>query len=202
MDIKDNKIKESLVSRAGESEKNRLDYFFELIKVVVISALIVAPIRYFLIQPFSVSGASMQPQFYDGEYLIVDEFTYRREEPKRGDVVVFRYPNKPSDFYIKRIVGLPGETIKIKDGKLEIYNEKNPWGLVLSEPYLKKDEITRGEMSVKINKDNFFVMGDNRQASSDSRVWGTVDKKFFIGKVWLRAWPPSRAKAFSEQTTY
>ncbi len=209
MDIKIKKSIDALTGRADEDaanerelKKSRWVYILELVKVAIVSMLIVIPVRYFLIQPFFVSGASMQPQFYNGEYLIIDEFTYRREEPKRGDVVVFRYPKDPSQFYIKRIVGLPGETIGIKDGKPEIYNSKNPWGLVLDEPYLREGEITRGDMNVKIEPGNFFVMGDNRQASSDSRIWGTVDEKYIIGKVWLRAWPPNRAKAFSEQITY
>lgn len=209
MDIKIKKTIDALTGRADkdaasgkELKKSRWGYFLELIKVAIISMLIVVPVRYFFIQPFFVSGASMQPQFYNGEYLIIDEFTYRREEPKRGDVIVFRYPKDPSQFYIKRIIGLPGETVEIKNGKLEIFNQENPWGLVLSEPYLEEGEINRGDMSVKVDPSNFFVMGDNRQASSDSRMWGTVDKKYIIGKVWLRAWPPNQAKAFSEQITY
>lgn len=177
-------------------------YFLELIKVAVISMLIVIPIRYFFIQPFFVSGASMQPQFYNGEYLIIDEFTYRRQEPARGDVIVFRYPNKPSEFYIKRIIGLPGETIEIKDGKTKIYNSKIPSGLVLNESYLQEGEITRPDISLKIDPDSYFVMGDNRAASSDSRMWGLVNKRYFIGRVWLRAWPPDRAKAFLDQVIY
>lgn len=209
MDIKIKKTIDALTGRADkdaasgkEFKKSRWGYFLELIKVAIISMLIVVPVRYFFIQPFFVSGASMQPQFYNGEYLIIDEFTYRREEPKRGDVVVFRYPKDPSQFYIKRIIGLPGETVEIKNGKLEIFNQENPWGLVLNEPYLEEGEINRGDMSVKVDPSNFFVMGDNRQASSDSRMWGTVDKKYIIGKVWLRAWPPNQAKAFSEQIIY
>lgn len=209
MDIKIKRTIDNLTGRADEEAANKKEavkgywsYFLELVKVVIVSMLIVVPVRYFFIQPFFVSGASMQPQFYNGEYLIIDEFTYRTEAPKRGDVIVFRYPKDPSQFYIKRIIGLPGETVGIKDGKPEIFNLENPWGLVLDEPYLKSGEITRGDMSIKIEPDNFFVMGDNRQQSSDSRIWGTVDEKYIIGKVWIRAWPPNRAKAFSDQINY
>ncbi|MBU3965521.1 signal peptidase I [Patescibacteria group bacterium] len=183
--------------------KNFLKFFLEVVKVVIISALIVVPIRYFLIQPFFVSGASMQPQFSSGEYLIIDEIGYRNNSPRRGDVVVFRYPKDPSQFYIKRIIGLPGETIRIKDNKALIFNEENPWGMQLDESsYLRQGEITKGDIDVKLGDSEYFILGDNRQASSDSRVFGSVDKKFIIGKVWLRAWPFGRAKVFSEQVTY
>lgn len=183
--------------------KSFLKFFLEIVKVVIISALIVVPIRYFLIQPFFVGGASMQPQFSNGEYLIIDEIGYRNNPPRRGDVIVFRYPKDPAQFYIKRIIGLPGETIRIKDNKVLIFNEESPWGLQLEESfYLRQGEITRGDIDVKLGDSEYFVLGDNRQASSDSRVFGSVDKKFIIGRVWLRAWPFERAKVFSEQITY
>lgn len=182
--------------------KNLIKFSVEVVKVVIISAAIVIPVRYFLIQPFFVSGASMQPQFYNGEYLIIDEISYRSKPPERGDVVVFRYPKEPSQFYIKRIIGLPGETVEIKDSRVTVYNAENPWGMILEEPYLREDEITRGDIYLKITPGNYFVLGDNRQASSDSRIWGTMDKKFIIGKVWLRAWPFDRLKVFSEPMYY
>lgn len=201
------------ISQATENkeEENKDDKSFsgglfkfvlEVVKVVIISAAIVLPVRYFLIQPFFVSGASMQPQFYNGEYLIVDEITYRSSAPQRGDVIVFRYPNDPSQFYIKRVIGLPGETVEIKDGKVTIFNKGNPWGLILDEPYLKSGEVTMGDIYQKIDDNKYFVLGDNRQASSDSRVWGLVDKKYIIGKVWLRAWPPDKIKAFKDAVSY
>ncbi|MFH1049160.1 MAG: signal peptidase I [Patescibacteria group bacterium] len=188
------------------SYKGFFDFFKEIIKVVVISAVIVIPIRYYLIQPFFVSGASMVPQFHNGEYLIIDEFSYRNNAPQRGDVVVFHYPKDPSQFYIKRIVGLPGETVQIKNEQVIIYDKNKqlyPWGLVLDETgYLKKGETTKGNVDLMLEDDQYFVLGDNRQASSDSRNWGTLDKKFIIGKVWVRAWPFDSVKIFSEQITY
>ncbi|MBU3924372.1 signal peptidase I [Patescibacteria group bacterium] len=188
------------------SYKGFFDFFKEIIKVVVISAVIVIPIRYYLIQPFFVSGASMVPQFHNGEYLIIDEFSYRNNAPQRGDVVVFYYPKDPSQFYIKRIVGLPGETVQIKNEQVIIYDKNKqlyPWGLVLDETgYLKKGETTKGNVDLMLEDDQYFVLGDNRQASSDSRYWGTLDKKFIIGKVWVRAWPFDSVKIFSEQITY
>lgn len=186
-----------------ESYKGFFDFIKEIIKVVAISAIIVIPIRYYLIQPFFVSGSSMVPQFYNGEYLIIDEFSYRNNAPQRGDVVVFHYPKDTAQFYIKRIIGLPGETVQIKNEQVIIYNKDNPWGLILDEAgYLKKGEITKGSVDLLLEADQYFVLGDNRQASSDSRYWGVVDKKFIIGKVWVRAWPFNEAKVFSEKITY
>src|SRR3989339_2004483 len=98
-------------------------FVLEVVQIVIISAAIIIPIRYFLIQPFYVKGASMEPNFYDHEYLIIDEISYRFHEPQRGDIVVFRYPDDPSQFFIKRLIGLPSEIIKINDGKITIIND-------------------------------------------------------------------------------
>lgn len=186
-----------------ESYKGFFDFIKEIIKVVAISAIIVIPIRYYLIQPFFVSGSSMVPQFHNGEYLIIDEFSYRNNAPQRGDVVVFHYPKDKSQFYIKRIIGLPGETVQIKNEQVIIYNENNPWGLILDEAgYLNKGEVTKGSIDLLLEANQYFVLGDNRQASSDSRYWGAVDKKFIVGKVWVRAWPFNEVKVFSKKITY
>src|SRR3989337_2587689 len=99
-------------------------FAWELFKVVLISIAVIIPIRYFLIQPFYVKGASMEPSFRDHQYLIIDELSYRLDPPQRGDVVVFRYPNDPRQYFIKRVIGLPGERIKIKDNTVYIFNEK------------------------------------------------------------------------------
>ncbi len=183
--------------------KGFFNFFIEIVKVVIISAAIVIPVRYYLIQPFFVSGASMLPQFRNGEYLIVNEFTYNQEDPKRGDVIVFRPPKDTSQFYIKRIIGLPGETVQIKEGQVIIFNQQNPWGMVLEESaYLNEGMPTKGSVDLSLGNEQYFVLGDNRQASSDSRYWGAVDRKFIIGKVWFRAWPFDEIKVFSEQITY
>lgn len=206
----DEKYKKLIQRESGNEDENEnkklaselYKFFIEIIKVVIISAIIVIPVRHYVIQPFFVSGASMQPQFFNGEYLIIDEITYRSNPPQRGDVIVFRYPKKTTEFYIKRVIGLPGETVEIKDGNVIIFNKDNPWGMILSEPYLAEGEVTRGNVYTKLENNNYFVMGDNRQASSDSRSWGAVDDKYIIGKVWLRAWPIDRAKIFKEEITY
>jgi signal peptidase I len=163
-----------------------LDFTWEILKIVIISLAIIVPIRYFLIQPFFVKGASMEPNFLDGDYLIVDEISYRFETPRRGEVIIFRYPLEPSQFFIKRVVGLPGENVEVKDGKVYIN------GSELNETKYLQNIETVGNVEVKLDKDEYFVLGDNRDASSDSRKWGEVDKKLIIGRAWLRAWPFSR----------
>lgn len=179
--------------------KNFFSYVLELIKVVVISLAIIIPIRYYLIQPFYVKGASMEPSFYDKEYLIIDEISYRFHEPERGDIIVFRYPRDPEEFFIKRIIGLPGEKVQIKDGAVYVYNRAQPNGFKPEEKYLAADVKTYGinEDAVSLSDGEYFVLGDNRAASKDSRSFGPLDKKFITGRVLLRGWPFSRINVFS-----
>jgi signal peptidase I len=169
-------------------------FVWEILKIVVVSLLIIIPVRFFVIQPFFVRGESMAPSFHNGEYLIVDEISYRFDEPRRGDVIVFRVPRDPRQHYIKRIVGLPGETVVVRNGVVTVYNRDNPAGTVLEEMYLSED--TPGSVEVRLDNNEYFVLGDNRDASSDSRRWGPVPEHLLIGKVWLRAWPIGRAQAF------
>lgn len=166
-------------------------FILELLKIVVISLAIIIPVRYYLIQPFIVRGSSMEPNFFDGEYLIIDEISYRFEEPDRGDVVVFKYPKDNTQYYIKRVIGLPQETVEISDGRIIIYSNKYPEGSEFSEDYLVDIE-TPGDLKVSIPKDNYFVLGDNRRASSDSRIWGLLPEGNIVGRVWVRGLPPAR----------
>ncbi len=160
--------------------------------------VIIMPIRYFLIQPFIVKGASMEPNFYDEEYLIINEISYRFAEPRRGDIVVFRYPGNPQEYFIKRIIGLPGEKIQIKDNEVYVYNQDNPDGIKLNEPYLSAGAQTYSlnEEAVSLAGDEYYFLGDNRNASRDSRNFGPVNKSFIIGKTLLRGWPFDRAGLF------
>jgi signal peptidase I len=132
---------------------------WEFVKFTLIAVLIVVPIRLWIAQPFIVSGKSMEPTFHNGDYLIVDELSYNFNEPQKNDVIIFRYPLEPSKYYIKRIEGLPGEKIKT-NGK----------------------EITLGE-------NEYYVLGDNRGASSDSRSWGPLKENFIVGRAFVRLWP-------------
>ncbi len=167
-------------------------FIWETIKVVIISLAIVIPIRYFIIQPFYVKGASMEPSFYDHEYLIIDEITYRLREPERGEVIIFRSPPDPRQYFIKRAVALPGERIKIEDKKIYIYNQENSEGKELNESnYLPFSEIqgTLGQVDVTLKDDEYFVLGDNRNSSMDSRTFGPITRDKILGKAWLRGWP-------------
>lgn len=175
--------------------KKLFAFIWEIAKIVIIALVIVVPIRYFLFQPFLVKGQSMEPAFENGDYLIVDEISYRFRDPQRGEVIVFKYPQNPSQRYIKRIIGLPGETIEIKDGKVSIYQENsNP--LVLDESsYLPSWAETQGNVRISLNENEYFVLGDNRAFSSDSRSWGGVSRDYLIGRVWVRLFPaPAFAK--------
>ncbi len=177
-------------------------FFWEIFKVVVISLAIIVPVRYFLIKPFYVLGASMEPNFYDHEYLIIDELTYRLNEPQRGDTIVFRYPFQPSEFFIKRIIGLPGEMIKISGGNVNIFNQVSPDGEVLREDYLLPAMKTLGEVEVKLGPDEYYLLGDNRIASLDSRAFGPVKRQYIIGRTLLRAWPLGRAGLLTDHLDY
>jgi len=188
-------------------------FLLELIKIVFWAFLIIAPVRIFLFQPFFVQGASMEPTFENNQYLIVNEFGYKKtevgvpgksffsvepfKELRREDVVVFRYPKNRSQFFIKRIIGLPGEKIEVKNNLITIYNPENPEGFILDETsYLPESTRTSGDLVIKLNENEYFVMGDNRMFSSDSRYWGPVGSSDIIGKVLLRAWPLNNMAVF------
>lgn len=172
-------------------------FFWEVIKTVVIALAIIVPVRYYLFQPFFVKGASMESTFNDGDYVLIDEITYRFRNPQRGEVIIFRSPQGSSQFFIKRVIGLPGEQIQVKDNKVTIFNKQNPKGLVLDESvYLDPDTLTQGSLIVNVEENEYFVLGDNRLHSSDSRLWGVVKKNSITGRVLFRAWPLDKVKKF------
>ncbi|MBP7770407.1 MAG: signal peptidase I [Candidatus Pacebacteria bacterium] len=175
-------------------------FFTELLKFVVIAAVIVLPVRLFVAQPFIVSGASMSPTFENGEYLIVDELSYRFEAPSRGDVVIFRYPRDPSEFFIKRIIGLPGETVIIAGGQVSV-KQANGETITLTEPYVINMGNGR-DTTVEVDQNSYFVMGDNRPESSDSRIWGLMPRDNLIGRAIVRLLPIQHADIFPGKTTY
>ncbi|MBI4127726.1 MAG: signal peptidase I [Parcubacteria group bacterium] len=172
-------------------------FLWEVVKVVIIALAIILPLRAFIAQPFLVSGQSMQPSFHDGDYLIIDELSYRLRDPLRGEVVVLRFPRDPSQFYIKRIVGLPGETVSIREGVVTIVNSDYPAGFTLREEnYLEAETVTQGNLILTLGEDQYFVLGDNRAQSSDSRSWGALDRRFVIGRAWLGLFPLERLQVF------
>ena len=184
-----------LYDRFGPFWGATLSFVIEVIQIVVISSAIIFPIRYFLVQPFYVKGASMEPNFYDHEYLIIDEISYRFREPMRGEILVFRYPRDPSQFFIKRLIGLPGETIEVSNGSILLYNQEHPNGFSLEESYLIGEQ-TNGKVRVTLGSDEYYVLGDNRDASLDSRSFGPIQEENIIGRVWVRGLPLSRIGTF------
>lgn len=186
----ENNTPENNVQPQEKKESMRSKFFsfvWELVKIALIALVIVAPIRYFLFQPFIVKGESMSPNFESGDYLIVDEISYRFSEPERGDVIVFDYPKDSTQRFIKRIVGLPGETVNISNGEVKIMKDNIP--TVLDEAYLPANLKTYGDLNITLLADEFFVLGDNREYSFDSRAWGVVPRKDIIGKALLRIFP-------------
>ncbi len=178
-----------------ETPKKALNPVLEIIQFAVIALVIVLPIRMFIAQPFIVSGASMEETFHTGEYLIVDQVSYRFEKPARGDVIIFRYPRDPSKFFIKRVIGLPGDTIKIDGNVVTITNEANPNGLTLDESYIKSMEPTTN-LKETLGDREYFVMGDNRDQSSDSRIWGVLQEENIIGRALVRLFPVDEVDLF------
>ena len=169
--------------------KKTLSFIWEVAKIVIIALLIVAPIRYFVFQPFIVRGASMEPNFYSGDYLIVDEISYRFNQPQRGDVIVFKCPKDLSQRFIKRIIGLPNETVEIKNGKITIYNSEGINQPLNESEYLSLYKNIGPEAITRLGPEEYFVLGDNRSFSLDSRKWGVLDGDNIIGKVFLRIFP-------------
>ncbi len=172
----------------------------DLFTLTLLIVVVVIPIRIFVASPFIVDGDSMHPTFENLDYLIIDEFIYNFKAPIRGDVIVFRYPNNPSIFYIKRIVGLPGETISINRGVVTVttvLGEK----ISLAESYIVNEDATYTK-NVSLNPGEYFVMGDNRPSSSDSRIWGPLPEKDIIGRVDLRLLPIKRGGVFPGSADY
>jgi len=195
-----NNNKENNFPDRKESPESGFKKFFlfawELFKIALIALVIVLPIRYFLFQPFIVKGESMAPNFESGDYLIINEISYRFFEPRRGDIIVFGYPKDKNQRFIKRIIGLPGEIVIIENNEVHII--KDGKDTILEESYLPENLKTRGNVNVLLKEDEYFVLGDNREYSFDSRVWGGVNRKNIIGKAFLRLFPLSALSAISQ----
>ncbi len=192
-DLETNELSEAVNNDAPASqtstEKKKEHPFTEIVRFALLAVLIVVPIRMFIAQPFIVSGASMDDTFANGQYLIVDQVSYYFDDPEHGDVVIFRYPRDPSKYFIKRVIGVPGDTVTIEDAEVTITNEEYPNGIILDEPYVKSMAVA-APMTEVLGPREYFVMGDNRDQSSDSRVWGVLQKERIVGRAWLRLFPP------------
>ena len=175
--------KKFAAGRQGLSRAAR--FFVEFLETAIIIGVIAFIIRFFLVQPFVVEGASMEPNFHNNDYLLIEKVSERIKNPQRGDVVVFRYPNNPKVNYIKRIIGTPGDTIIIKDGTLKVIPQGKIKEETIDENYIPESIKTSGNTEIKVGNDQYFVLGDNRSNSSDSREWGTLPKQNIIGRAWL-----------------
>ena len=168
---------------------------WETLRFILIALVVVLPIRLFIAQPFIVSGTSMVPTFQSGQYLIIDELTYHFNTPARGDVVVFKYPKNPEQYFIKRVIGLPGETVVVNEqGKVIIKDITGKEVATLNEPYVRFTKSDSVETTLGVNE--YFMMGDNRAGSYDSRMWGPVKRDLIVGRAFLRLFPVSEISAF------
>ncbi len=163
--------------------------------VTVLILLIVFTGVQLTLQSFKVEGASMEPSFSDGQYLLVNKLTYRFHSPGRGEVIVFHNPRLPSQLYIKRVICLPGEQVEIQEGKIYIDGKE------LEETSDFPEIPSSDNVSVTVPPDHYFVLGDNRNHSSDSRSFGPISQEGIVGKVWLNYWPPSEWGLSPEYST-
>ena len=170
--------------------------FWEVAETLAIALVSLFIIYTFIAQPFIVQGDSMEPNFSDGDYILIDEITYRFREPQRGEVIVFMNPRNESEFYIKRVIGLPGEEVIVSGDVVKINGEP------LSEEYLPVNYTVTGERVFDLSDDEYFVMGDNRPQSFDSRSWGALKRNEIIGTVRLRFWPFGKINIFRGALNY
>ncbi|OGY56835.1 MAG: signal peptidase I [Candidatus Colwellbacteria bacterium RBG_13_48_8] len=162
----------------------------EVLEVLIVALVSIQLTYAFVAQPFRVEGSSMEPNFYSDDYLIVDEISYRFRSPERGEVIVLRNPTDRSEFFIKRIVGLPGEELIIRGSQVFIDGEE------LEEGYLPPGLNLHGDYYMKLSEGQYFVMGDNRLQSFDSRSWGPLARDQIVGTVRMRFWPLDELKTF------
>src|ERR1035437_4856445 len=182
---------QKIPGNAAQAKKE--NFFYDIIKFALIAIIIIVPIRTFIAEPFIVFGASMDQTFANGEYLIVDQVSYHFEKPSRGDVVIFRYPRNPKLYFIKRVIGLPGETVTSDNGTVTItpVSGDTSKNFILSEPFVSEASKSYDSFTETLGPTEYFVMGDNRNQSSDSRAWGPLDMSYMLGRPIIRLFPPS-----------
>lgn len=172
---------------SNQSAPQQENFFIEIIKFAFIAALIVIPFRVFIAEPYIVQGASMSPTYETGHYLIIDKLSHKVDQLDRGTVIVFEYPNDPSRFFVKRVIGLPGETVRVQDGTVSIKTTGGSEFQQLDEIYIAGR--TQGSSDQVLTNSQYFVMGDNRSNSSDSRFWGPLEQNLIKGRSLVRLYP-------------
>jgi len=174
-----------------------------LLGYTIVALGLALAIRFFIAAPYVVSGASMEPNFDNWNYLIVDRVSYGVEDPQRGDVIIFDLPQEGGRSLIKRIIGLPGETVILKGQSITIVNDKHPEGLTLEEPYLDPENLSgSNNMQVTLAPEQYFVLGDNRRVSADSRLWGTLPREQIVGRAFLRLYPLDKISLLPAEARY
>jgi len=192
------------MQRIGRLIRIIVQFFLDIVETVVVGLAMFVVIYLFLVQPHQVNGNSMWPNFLDGEYLLTDKFSYRLREPKRGDVIIFLAPSGahcPQELhcdFVKRIIGLPGERIVITEGKVFVNGTQLTEAYLPNDPSFETTTATNSPMDITLKENEYFVLGDNRSHSSDSRAWGVVPKDNIVGRAWLRYWPPRRVGFIAE----
>jgi signal peptidase I len=192
----------SFASQETDAQSGNTQEYKTLIVYTVAALFIALVVRFFIAAPYVVSGASMDPSFETWDYLVIDKLTYHFEEPHRGEVVVFRYPYDPNRSFIKRVIGLPGETVILQGNTVIIKNTENPGGFIVDEPYIATINERPSDMTVTLGSDQYFVMGDNRRASADSRSWGALPRENIVGRAFVRLFPFSNIDLLPAQATY
>jgi len=164
-------------------------FILEILQIVVFAVSIFLFVYLLILQPHKIKGASMEPNFHDGEYLLTDKISYRIGQPTRGDVVVFKAPPTYKDEFIKRIVGLPGETISIQRGKVYINGRELKENYIPENTYITPGKYLQEGQNLVIPQNSYFVLGDNREHSLDSRNIGPVERQYITGRAWFVYWP-------------
>lgn len=157
---------------------------FELARGAIIFAVVLALLNVFVATVNVVNGPSMGPNFQNGQYVVINKLSYLVRPPRRGEAVILKFPGDPEKTrYIKRIIGLPGETVKIEESIVSVD------GKILSEAYIPKETLTQPNIEQRLERDEYFVMGDNRENSNDSRVFGPVEKRYLVGLAYFVLFP-------------
>ena len=193
-----NEEKTDLLPSSTPKKSTFKEILKEIFIFIVIAFGIVLPFRIYIAEPYLVDGRSMDPTFATGDYLIVDKLSYRMESPERNSVVVFKYPKDTSKSFIKRIIGLPGETVIVKNKTVTIINSENPEGFLVDTSYVTHP--SDGSFETKLAGDEYYVLGDNRAESFDSRFWGPLQKKYILGKPVVRLFPFNKIDLFPGQS--